>query len=332
MVKKHSGFILVFLFTMVIFAGCSKEASFYKKGMASMNAGQYLEAIENFSQAGSYEDAESQITESYYQLGLASQTEKDYIKAIEYYSFVGNYLDAPERINVCKHLEAVRNDTEAPIISGIEEELIVQCGSDFNLNDYIKERVNITDNTTNGEIPYSILCDEEAYEHATGKLITTNYGDFTVVLSAKDEAGNEATVEFKLVLAPIHISVDNLTPIVYDGEFARIQLLNFKHGSFYGEKQYLFTFEVDNKTDELIDVYFRSSYTTINRYQIQAYYTIEPIGAGNIGRAEIHIYDKDIPENVGVIEQIITRIGIKTHDSDEAMYHIPMIIDVNAAK
>lgn len=266
--------------------------------------------------------------ESAYEKGVAAFESKNYQKAIQHFTKAGDYEDAENMIAECEHMLAVAEDTTPPTVTGIDDVLEITCGTEFNLNDYLKDTLQITDDVTTENFEYDISCDEKAYERQTGKVITSNTGEFTVDTIVKDEAGNEAQLSFTLKLNPIHVTKDNLTPLVYDGEYAKITLLKSRHGYIDGLNCYDFIFEVENRTDELMDVYFGSSYTTINGYQINAYYVINSIGAGNIGRAEIMIDDEDIPENVGVIEQISTKLCLN-NGGESSYYQIPMIIDTN---
>ena len=226
-------------------------------------------------------------------------------------------------------------DETAPTISGVDEKVSIQCGTEFNLNDYLNENLKISDDKDTGEISYEIDCDESIYERETGKIDTLKDGEFPVNIIATDKAGNASEYKFTLSLEPIHISTENMTPIVYDGEYAKVQLLNAAHGYIDGTNQYEFEFEVENRTDELMDVYFGSSATTINKYQVGAYYTNSPIGAGNIGKSEIRIFDEDIPEDIGTITEIKTVLRIAKSEpidsgKEPTVYvNVPLVIDTN---
>lgn len=105
-------------------------------------------------------------------------------------------------------------DNTPPEIIGLEEESIeVMCGTDFNLNDYVLENVQgVSDETDDGvkeyglaDLEYKIVCDDSIYNSGTGEVDTGEFGDFNVTVSVKDEAGNESSKSFELILNPIEI-------------------------------------------------------------------------------------------------------------------------------
>lgn len=105
-------------------------------------------------------------------------------------------------------------DNTPPEIVGLDEENVeVMCGTEFNLNDYIRDNIEgVTDETDDGtkeygldELDYSITCDGEIYDSETGAIDTGEFGDYNVTLSVKDEADNEASKSFTLTLNPIEV-------------------------------------------------------------------------------------------------------------------------------
>ena len=225
-------------------------------------------------------------------------------------------------------------DEVPPMIEGVEDTVDIQCGTDFNLTDYVSEKIEIKDDS--GKDPeITIECDEKVYEKETGKIDTSKYGEFPVKITAKDAADNTTEKEFTLNLNPIHVTKDNKTPVVYDGEYAKIQLKEFRHGDVYGEQGYFIKSEVENKTDETLSINLtgRDGLTTINKHQIPVYVfdDSDVVGAGLITSVEQSIEDAEIPEDVGTITEIITTYSIKKEGSDDRILTIPMIIDVNAA-
>lgn len=223
-------------------------------------------------------------------------------------------------------------DTTAPTIEGVEDTVQIQCGTDFNLTDYVSQNIKVKDDS--GEEPaLTIKCDKNVYDKKTGKINTSKYGEFQVMLTATDSAENSTNAKFTLKLNPIHVTKDNKHPVIYDGKYGKITFNDASHGNIEGTDQYFFTLDVENNSDTSVSVYFGSSSTTINKYQTGAYYTIAPIGSGNRGKAEISIYDEDIPDDVGTIKEIITAVGMCEYISDDEdgdeYLRVPMIIDVN---
>ena len=226
-------------------------------------------------------------------------------------------------------------DETAPTIEGAQESVDVQCGTDFNLTDYVNENLVIKDDS--GKDPeVTIECDEKVYEKETGKIDTSKYGEFAVKITAKDAAEKKKKKEFTLNLNPVRLTKDDKTPVVYDGEYAKIQIKEFRHGDVYGEKGYYIESEVENKTDEGLSINLtgRDGLTVINKHQIPVYVFDDSnnIGAGLIGTVEQSINDSDIPEDIGTIKEIITTFSIKKEGSEDRIFTIPVIIEVNAAE
>ena len=224
-------------------------------------------------------------------------------------------------------------DETPPEIGGIEDVVEVQCGTDFNLTEYLDEKIKVTDDSGE-DIDYKVKCDKKVYDSKTGEIDTSQYGEYKVTLTATDNAENSTDAEFTLKLNPIHVTKENKTPIIYDGKYGKISFVEASHGYIDGIDQYEFILDVENDTDTSVDVYFGSSSTTINKYQTGAYYTIAPIGAGNRGKAEISIYDEDIPEDVGTIREIVTAVAMTENTGDDEAegtkyVRVPMIIDVS---
>lgn len=226
-------------------------------------------------------------------------------------------------------------DETAPTIEGVQESVDIQCGTDFNLTDYVSEDLVIKDDS--GKDPeVTIECDEKVYEKETGKIDTSKYGEFPVKITAKDASDNTAEKEFTLNLNPVRLTKDNKTPVVYDGEYAKIQIKEFRHGDVYGDQGYYIESEIENKTDENLSINLtgRDGLTVINKHQIPVYVFDDTnnIGAGLIGTVEQSINDSDIPEDIGTITEIITTYSIKKGDSEDRIFTIPLIIEVNAAE
>lgn len=227
-------------------------------------------------------------------------------------------------------------DKMPPEINGDVEVIEVQCGTEFNLTEYLDNHITVSDDSGE-DIDYIVECDEKIYDSKTGKIDTSQYGDYQVTLTATDKAGNSTKAEFPLKLIPIHVTKENENPVIYDGEYGTITFKSAAHGYIDGANQYEFILEAENKTDTPVDVYFSSSSTSINKYQTGAYFTVSPIGSGNKGKAEISILDEDIPEDVGTIREIVTAV-VMAEDTGSFVskgteyVRVPMIIDVSVIK
>ena len=109
-------------------------------------------------------------------------------------------------------------DTKEPVLKGIGKTVEVQCGTEFNLDDYLNEKLKIKDETDDGikeynlkDLEYTIKCDEEIYNEETGDVKTGDYGTFDVKLAVKDESRNKATLEFQLFLNPVEVTKGTYT-------------------------------------------------------------------------------------------------------------------------
>ena len=103
-------------------------------------------------------------------------------------------------------------DTTEPVLKGINETVEVQCGSEFNLDQYLNENLKITDETDEGKVDYKlkdleykITCDDYVYNAETGNVETRDYGTYDVELVVKDESRNKAKLSFQLFLNPVEV-------------------------------------------------------------------------------------------------------------------------------
>ena len=295
-VKKMAIMLILSLAISVIIIGCSSEKRYYNKGVKAQENKNYEEAIENFTQAGDYEDSKDRLTE-------------------------------------CTHLNDVANDKVAPSIMGLEEKIDITCGTEFNLNDYISERIKVEDNITKDIKEYSISSDE-VYDRGSGIINTMENGEHEVIVTAKDEAGNKGETKFILSINPVLVTKDNPEPVIYDGEYATVKLKSFNHGEIFeysGMIGYYAKFDVENKCDEPITVYW-SSHTSINDYQVSPSYKISSVAAGKKGTTFTFFEDKDIPEEAGNFSQIDSIVCIIKDNEDKALFRIPTTFYTDAIK
>lgn len=111
-------------------------------------------------------------------------------------------------------------DREAPVISGIDSVIELDCGTKFNLKDYLNENADITDETDDGsvqyelsELEYTIKCSGDVYNAETGEFNTEQFGNYDVELSVKDRSNNNTTYAFTVKLNPLHMN-SNLEEVV----------------------------------------------------------------------------------------------------------------------
>lgn len=104
-------------------------------------------------------------------------------------------------------------DREAPVITGIDSVIELDCGIKFNLEDYLNENANITDETNDGsaqyklsELEHTIKCNGDVYNVETGEFNTEQFGNYDVELSVKDKSNNNTTFAFTIKLNPLHMN------------------------------------------------------------------------------------------------------------------------------
>lgn len=94
--------------------------------------------------------------------------------------------------------------------SSIEELLEMDCGTPFNVIDYIKENVKLTNQAGDVEyklddFDYTVECDDVVYNENTGDFDTTKFGEFPVKVTINSESFENNTVSFKVKLNPLVI-------------------------------------------------------------------------------------------------------------------------------
>ncbi len=308
------------------------DQSWHGAAQSYYDNGQYAEALsalENITNSSNVEGLEDLKNKSTYEYGKELMSLKKYDEAHKLFSSITGYEDSIDKDKLCLHMIDVQHDNEPPVISGLEESVDVLCGTDFNVKEYLRKNIIINDNVTESISDYSVTCDDDLYDTGSGKVDTTSVKDLAFTISAEDEAKNKAKYEMVVSLKAIHVTQDDPHPTVYDGEYATIKVLSFKHGEFYGENEYQFIFEVNNKMDKPLVVYLPST-TSINDYQVGAYYIISNIAPGKTGRMESSISDSDIPDSIGDFNQIESDVCLMEDGEERSFYSIPIVFDTNA--
>lgn len=350
--KKTKRSIWILAIGIVLVAGvvalfCTANIRDYSRAQRLYDNGKYSEAYKIYSELGDYRDsakfARNAKTRATYSEAEELFKNEDYERASEMYGQIPEYEDAAEKKEQSDHLLKVKNDTTAPKISGIKpnEKVSITCGTEFNLKEYLDDNIKITDDVS-GEIKeydirvikdvVDVVTGKSVYDSASGEITTIVDGMLEFEISAKDSAGNEAVVKMNVELLPVHLSIENPKPVIYDGEYGLIQIQNFQHGYIYGRNQYLITFYVENKTSDPMVVHLAAE-TFINDYQTGAQgYLPDIISAGKRGIIENSIIDDDIPDDLRDYPQIETTICLRKDEMDEhSYYRVPMLIDIDAA-
>lgn len=350
--KKTKRSVWILAIGIVLVAGvvalfCTANIRGYSRAQRLYDNGKYSEAYKIYSGLGDYRDSakfagDANIRATYSEAEELFKNE-DYEKASEMYGQILEYEDAAEKKELSEHLLKVKNDTTAPKISGIKpnEKLSITCGTKFNLKEYLDDNIKITDDVSGGIKEYDIrvikdvvddVTEKSLYNSASGEITTIVDDVLEFEISAKDSAGNEAVVKISIELLPVHLSMENPKPVIYDGEYGLIQIQNFQHGYIYGLNQYLITFYVENKTSDPMVVHLAAD-TSINDYQVNIWrYLPDVISAGKKGIVEDYIADDDIPDYLKDYPQIETTICLRKDEMDEhSYYRVPLLIDIDAA-
>ena len=119
-----------------------------------------------------------------YSQALNDYKKGSYEKAMHEFSKLKDYKDSQNMYNESKHMFEVSNDEDIPKLIISENELSFYTGETFNLDEWARNNISVTDNVTKS-IDYSITdCD----------IDMNKSGKYVVKISAMDEAGNE-TIE-----------------------------------------------------------------------------------------------------------------------------------------
>ena len=300
----------------------------YEQAKGLMESEDYQGAMDYLEEISDYEDAQGLYKKCIYEQAKIMMESGDYEEAIERFEQIIDFEDSKELSKECTHNIAVLQDKEAPVIEGLEASVDVLCATEFNLKDYIAERISIKDNVTDNITEYSVNSDSDLMDKGSGRINTQKAGIVSATIVAKDEAGNEGSAAIDVNIKPIHVTRENPNPVVYDGEYGKITVVSFNHGDYFGKSSYRIELEFSNRTDKNLVVYLPQT-TSINNYQVEAYFTYESVGAGKTGVMESYIDDEKIPESVGDFNQIDSEVCIGNYEDLQAFYSIPIVIDTN---
>ena len=96
------------------------------------------------------------------------------------------------------------------IDSKVEELVKIDCGTLFNIKDYLNERITITNTDKSVEyklsdFDYTVDCSETVYNAASGKLDTSKSGEYDVGLTINSGCFENKKINFKINLNPLVI-------------------------------------------------------------------------------------------------------------------------------
>ncbi|MCF0111922.1 MAG: hypothetical protein HUJ58_08465, partial [Erysipelotrichaceae bacterium] len=91
---------LLAILLVIGLCGCSNpQKDHYKAGIAAMETGDYAVAIEEFTGAEDYKDAQSKLKEAYYCLGSEHLENDRYDEALDAFTLASDYEDAPTKVD-----------------------------------------------------------------------------------------------------------------------------------------------------------------------------------------------------------------------------------------
>lgn len=302
----------------------------YTKAQKAMNNNEYQSAAEIFEKIPDYKDSKELFNKCAYEYAKSLLEKSQYEEALGYFDKISDYENVPDLITQCNHQIDVKNDTEPPVLSGIEDTINVKAGTEFNIKDYLTEKMSITDNVSSNITDFSVSCENKLFNQGSGDIDTEAAETLDVIVTAKDEAENEGQLNIKVNIKPIHVTRKKPNPTIYDGKYGTIKIKEFNHGYIDGANEYQILFEIKNKTEDPMIVCL-SSETSINDYQVGSYYTVSYIASGKSGIMESNIYENDISKDIGDYNQIDSKVCLSKSKDSDSYYVIPIIFDANAA-
>ena len=101
----------------------------------------------------------------------------------------------------------------APTLSGIDNTIEIDCGTTFNLKDYLNENLKIVTESENGTSEYKlsdveliVKCDDNIYNSETGDIDTWKSGEYDVKVSIKIPKHSKGSLDFTLKINPLKVS------------------------------------------------------------------------------------------------------------------------------
>jgi hypothetical protein len=141
--------------------------------------------------------------------------------------------------------------------STVEDTVEMDCGTEFNILDYLNENITITNQTGDieyklDELDYTIDCDDSVYNSETGDYNTEKYGENKVALVLPGDSVEGNNVVFTVKVDPLKMesSIEDLIEIDCGTSFNVLDYIreNVKLSNQAGDKNYDlndFTYTID---------------------------------------------------------------------------------------
>lgn len=194
-----------------------QEAS-YQYGLYLLKNQKYKDAIDIFATVDAYQDSSDKWLEANYKLARQYEDAEKYSDAISYFTQIKEYQDSSDRIVRDQHLADVQNDHEAPTFSGISEgqQIEANYASTFNLKDYLKQNLKVSDNLDGIIDNYSINASNTSSLKDDGSISTEKPGSYDFSVMAVDEAGNKSSLQFTVHIdETVSLTPENPYGVIY---------------------------------------------------------------------------------------------------------------------
>lgn len=170
---------------------CTRDLRAYHSAQKLYQDKNYAEAGNEFKELDGYKDSKEWVLKSKYELAKQYYEDKEYQKAIDLFTELENYDDSTELLKKSSHGLDVQNDKTTPVITIPEGKNPYTC--------FTGDEINPADIGATATDDVSGDC-EVRYD--TSSVDTNKEGNYTIELSAKDEAGNTATEEVAVSVTP----------------------------------------------------------------------------------------------------------------------------------
>lgn len=140
---------------------------------------------------------------------------------------------------------------------------------------------------------------------------------------ASTNSGDASDVE-KKEIEPIHISLDNPNPVVYDKDGIKVSVSTFGYSN--GKSVYKVVFLIENGSDH--DVIATLSDVEINNFEISSSTSMKAVSAGKNGTTNASIWQKKLDEaNITDWTSFSANVALKEGVWSSAFDKVPVTVD-----
>lgn len=176
----------------------------------------------------------------------------------------------------------------------------------------INEYINDSGETV---MAYAVLVNGKGYWIGGGAK-EKNLSNYSEMLDAAEYHGAKSTS---------HISENDMDAILYDDEYGKVKFNSVVLSDDYISVFFQFT----NRTDNDLELFFKSKDTYVNGERVDAYYHCQAFANSTDPTSEVYIQREDLPSNIGTIKEIKSMMGIAKVGEEESLVEFPITIDMN---